>query len=191
MDLEFDYPDGVPIDVSGSHMPVAITFEKSSDGKYNLKEYWEPKDGGDYASSIRSKFPADIAQNALDTQKDILSQMQACYAKAIENNDSVNTDAALSKLLKTVCSSPTGQSNPKACIDVHPVEYKRMTYFGNYLLRWSFARFQTGGQTGLEGSIMASACREIIGSAEATGQAWYDTFKKNAETCAAITVMII
>lgn len=105
--------------------------------------------------------------------------------KAIENNDSVNTDAALSKLLKTVCS--TNQSNPKACIDAHPVEYQRMTYFGNYLLCWSFARFSNGGQTGLEGSIMASACREIIGSAEAgspeaTGQAWYDTFIKNVET---------
>ncbi len=182
--LEFGYPDGVPTDVSGSNMPVAITFEKSNGGKYNLKEYWEPKDG-DYTSSIQSKFPADICSSAFDTQKDALSQMQACYEKAIEHGN-VDTDAALSKLLKTVCSSPSGQSNPKAYIHAHPVEYQRMTYFGNYLLRWSFTRFQNGGQAGLEGGIMASACRDILGTAEAgapeaTGQAWYDSFKKTAE----------
>ncbi len=183
--LEFNYPDGVPSDVSGCHTPVAITFERDSGGAYHLKEYWEPEDGSNYASSIRSKFPADVRKDALDLDQYGMAEEQACYANAI-GYGKVDTDAALSKLLKTVCSSPAGQSSTKAYLDAHPLEYQRMTYYGSYMLRWSFARFEKGGQTGLEGSVMASACRDILGKAEAggpaaTGQAWYDAFKKSAE----------
>lgn len=180
--LEFNYTDGVPSDISGSHMPVAITFEKGSGGKYQLKEYWEPKDGSNYSASIQSKFPSDITESAL-SMNDTLSQMQACYAKAIQHGK-VDTDAALSKLLKTVCSSPAGQSNLKAYLDAHPVEYQQMTYYGSYALRWCFSHFEKGGQTGLEGSVMASVCRDILGKTEAgkpaaTGQEWYDAFQKS------------
>ena len=182
--LEFDYPDGMPSDVSGCHMPVAITFQKNADGTYGLKEYWMPTDGSEYESSIRKKFPPDITEKAFDTSKSTLSQMQACYAKAIEYGK-VDTDAALTKLTKTVCSSPAGKSNPQTYIDAHLIEYQRMTYYGNYMLRYGFSRFEKGGRTGLDGSIMASACRDILGETEAgspaaTGQAWYDTFKKSA-----------
>ena len=181
--LEFNYPDGMPSDISGSHMPVAITFEKGNGGEYKLKQYWEPEDGSNYSTSIQSKFPSDICKSAL-SMNDTLAQMQTCYAKAIQHGK-VDADAALSKLLKTVCSSPAGQSNLKAYLDAHPIEYQRMTYYGNYALRWCFSRFEKGGQTGLEGSVMASACRDILGETEAgkfaaTGQEWYDIFKKSA-----------
>lgn len=68
---------------SGSHIPTALTFHVQPDGSCTLTEYWEPDDGSLYAPDIRAKFPADIAERALDTQRYIDEQMKACYDQAI------------------------------------------------------------------------------------------------------------
>ena len=68
---------------SGSHIPTALTFHVQPDGSCTLTEYWEPGDGSRYASDIRAKFPEDIAERALDTQRYIDEQMKACYDQAI------------------------------------------------------------------------------------------------------------
>ncbi|OUP60272.1 M56 family metallopeptidase [Butyricicoccus pullicaecorum] len=68
---------------SGSHIPTALTFHVQPDGSCTLTEYWEPGDGSLYAPDIRAKFPADIAERALDTQRYIDEQMKACYDQAI------------------------------------------------------------------------------------------------------------
>ena len=54
---------------------VAITFEVVG-GKYVLKEYWTPRDGSYYVQDIRDKFPDEVEDEALDTQKYILAQKQ-------------------------------------------------------------------------------------------------------------------
>lgn len=68
---------------SGSHIPTALTFHVQSDGSCTLTEYWEPGDGSLYAPEVRTRFPADIAERALDTQRYIDEQMKACYDQAI------------------------------------------------------------------------------------------------------------
>lgn len=68
---------------SGSHIPTALTFHVQPDGSCTLTEYWEPGDGILYAPDIRAKFPEDIADRALDTQRYIGEQMKACYDQAI------------------------------------------------------------------------------------------------------------
>lgn len=68
---------------SGSHIPTALTFHVRPDGSCTLTEYWEPGDGSLYAPDIRAKFPEDIAERALDTQRYIDEQMKACYDQAI------------------------------------------------------------------------------------------------------------
>lgn len=68
---------------SGSHIPTALTFHVQPDGSCTLTEYWEPGDGSLYAPDIRAKFPEDIADRALDTQRYIDEQMKACYDQAI------------------------------------------------------------------------------------------------------------
>ena len=68
---------------SGSHIPTALTFHVQPDGSCTLTEYWEPDDGSLYAPDIRAKFPEDIAERALDTQRYIDEQMKACYDQAI------------------------------------------------------------------------------------------------------------
>ncbi len=58
---------------SGSHIPVAITFDTSANDNdssaYDVIEYWEPRDGSYYADDIRSKFPWSIRGKALDATK--------------------------------------------------------------------------------------------------------------------------
>jgi predicted small secreted protein len=81
---EFDFTGGDVTQVSGSHIPVAITFSKDADGAYTMTEYWEASDGGGYAASIKEKFPADVAEQALDTQVYVEAQSASCYEKAKE-----------------------------------------------------------------------------------------------------------
>lgn len=182
--MESGYANGGFTETGGSHMPAAITFEKNATGKYTLKEYWMPKDGTYYAPSIKKKFPADIYEDALDTQKYILAQTQACYAQAVKHGK-VNTDAVLSKLVETVCSSPAEASNPRAYIDAHPIQYRELLYYGDYTLRYTYAEFLKGGQTDIRGQILLSAMRELLGRENiendiGPAQKWFDKWKDNA-----------
>lgn len=79
---EYSYDGGLVLE-SGAHIPTVITVEKR-DGNYHLVEYWEPRDGSDYAKDIREKFPFFLWRNALDSQKYIASQKEKCERMALE-----------------------------------------------------------------------------------------------------------
>lgn len=183
---EYNFSNNNLINVSGSHIPTAITFYGNEDGEYTLKEYWIPRDGSHYASDIEAKFPEDIYNDALDTQKYILAQTQSCYAQAIEYGK-LDTVVIIEKLLETIMSSPAQSSNPNDYIEEHPIEYRELTYYNNYTLRYVFSEFLKGGQTGLKGHIMASVSRSILGDAEdidfaaPNGQEWFDAFRTSIE----------
>lgn len=182
--LEFGFAGSGFSETGGSHMPVAIRFEKNAAGEYQLQEYWMPQDGSYYGPSIKDKFPADIYQDALDTQKYITAHTQVCYEQAIQYGK-VSTDHEIARLIAAIISPPASASHSQAYIDAHPLEYRELIYYGKHTLRYSFALFEQGGQTGLEGHIMAAACRQILGNEDInlqaiTGQEWYDAFKKSA-----------
>jgi hypothetical protein len=160
--MEFGYAGSGFSETSGSHMLVAITFKKNTEGEYELIEYWVPKDGSLYASSIEEKFPSDIHKDALDTQKYIVAHIQSCYEQVIEYGE-VNTDVEIAKLIEMITSSPAHMSSPHAYIQEHIAEYRELIYYGKHTLRYCFTPFEQGGQTGLDGHIMASACRDILG----------------------------
>jgi bla regulator protein blaR1 len=82
--LEYGYDSGRFVDVAGSHIPTAITFSINEKGEYLLKEYWIPKEGSYYESSLREKFPSQIVEDAMDTQKYIEEQQAECDKKAEE-----------------------------------------------------------------------------------------------------------
>jgi len=173
--------------VGGSHIPVALSFDLDERG-YTLTEYWEPRDGSYYAQDIREKFPSHIAEDGVDSQKFILKQMQECYDQAVASIW-LDTNKVIGTLIETICSSPAQSSNPGDYINEHPVEYRELTYYGRYTLKYCFDRFEKGGETGLDGHIMKLACEDIAAgwgeglilevSAE-TGQEWYNAFKSNA-----------
>ena len=180
--------------VSGGHVPVAITFREGPSGTLTLEEYWEPRDGSYYAQDIREKFPAHIVEDGMDSQKFILQQTQECYAQAIASTG-LNTDKVIGTLIETICSGPALSSNPGDYIEAHPIEYRELTYYGRYTLKYCFARFEEGGETGLAGHIMRQACEDIaVGWGEEplvfslpdngvfTGQMWYSAFKNNAQS---------
>lgn len=195
-------------DVGGSHIPVALTFTLNEKG-YQLQEYWEPRDGSYHTDDIREKFPQNIADDALDSQKYIVQQIQGCYRQAVEANG-IDTDTVIRKLLDSMCfpliassqmyttSNDTDSqneisqqiqdtyknlsSNPQDYVD--PVKYRELIYYGEYTLRYCLNRFFDGGETGLDGHIMAHVCETLLqtegqlplnASDAATGQLWFDT----------------
>ena len=185
--MKFGYAGSGFFETGGSHMPVAITFEKNIAGEYELTEYWIPQDGSGYAPSIKEKFPQDIYEDALNTQKYVMSHTQSCYEQAIEYGK-INVDYEITKLIEMITSSPAQMSNPQAYIEEHTNQYRELIYYGTHTLRYCFSLFEQGGQIGLKGHIMALACRDILGEEEyfhhpvtKTGQDWYDAFKAFAE----------
>ena len=63
--------------VNGEHLeeheddfvPTAVTFAIDKNGEYTLEDYWTPQTGANYEKDVRSKFPDEAADNALNTEK--------------------------------------------------------------------------------------------------------------------------
>ncbi len=173
------------LDGLGGHSPVAITFKVEGD-EYILEEYWMPRDGSYYVEDIREKFPDDIEEEALDTQKFILAQMQGCYHQAVQFGQT-ETDAVIGELMDTILFRPKEESDVQAYIDAHSLEYRELIYYGMYTLDYCKEHFEKGGQMDLKGALMASVCQDIAegygweqayGSKYENGQEWYDGYGK-------------
>ena len=169
--------------VSGSHVPVALSFDLDERG-YTLTEYWEPRDGSYNAPDIREKFPAHIVEDAFHSQKFVLQQTQKCYEQAISSTG-LDTDKVIGSLIETICSSPTLSSNPGDYIEEHSIEYRELTYYGRYTLKYCFTEFLKGGKTDLRGHIMRAAIDDIAPEARLklyaeTGQEYFDVWKDAA-----------
>lgn len=113
---------------------------------------------------------------------------QMCYNKAMEQLERTGgLEVKIAKLLNTIQASPSVSSAPGAYIEAHPVEYQELLEFGAYSLRYCFAEFLSGNQTGLQGKLMEELCTEIIGSwgfghhdiLYDTGQDWFDAFRES------------
>ena len=170
--------------VRGSHTPVAITLREDPSGTLTLKEYWKPRDGSYYAQDICEKFPAHIVEDGMDSQKFILQQMQECYAQAVAFTG-LDTNQVIGTLIETICSSPAQSSNPEDYIKEHFIEYRELTYYGRYTLKYCFAEFLKGGQTDLRGHIMRAAIDDLAPEAQLklyteTGQEYFDAWKDAA-----------
>ncbi|MBQ7841521.1 MAG: hypothetical protein IJ390_13705 [Lachnospiraceae bacterium] len=186
----YDLSSGAIVDEGGSHMPAAITFSIDDTGAYALEEYWIPLDGSGYEPSIRGKFPDPVEEDAMDTQKYILAQIQDCYAQAVEYGN-LGTDAIVRKLLDEILASPglEAESGLARYIRNESITYRELTYYGAYTLKACFKEFLKGGQTDLRGLLMAEVCQDIMtGFGEAlitdyepaNGQEWFDACKENA-----------
>ena len=181
----YNYTDNGLSEVGGSHIPTAITFDVDESGKYTLKEYWIPRDGSYYAPDIRAKFPSGIWQDALDTQKYILAQIQNCYAQAI-GHKGLDIAPIIEKLFETIMSSPAASSNVGDYIKAHRLVYRELTYYGDYTLRYIFSEFLKGGQTGLKGHLMRAVMDDLIGDEKIpmtadNGQEYFDAWREHGE----------
>lgn len=180
MYLEFNNVDGRLIEGSYSHGPAVITLEKGDNGGYGLEEYWTPEDGSRYKISLKNKFPDDFDEDLLDPQIYVKSHLQTCYESAIIQSG-IDPYARIEHLIERICQSPAQMSEPWAYVQNHMLEYRELIYYGQYTLRYCFDLFKQGGQTGLEGHLMALVCKEIMENEPSdgeliysTGQEWYD-----------------
>lgn len=181
----YNYTDSGLEEVGGSHIPTAITFDVDETGKHTLKEYWIPRGGTYYAPDIRAKFPPYTWQDALDTQKFILAQIQNCYAQAIEHKG-LDTAPIIEGLFETIISSPAASSSVDNYIDAHRLVYRELTYYGDYTLRYIFSEFLKGGQTGLKGHLMRAVMDDLIGNEKLpvnanNGQEYFDAWCKHGK----------
>jgi hypothetical protein len=102
----------------------------------------------------------------------------------------VATGYIVSELFDKILSSPAESSNPEDYMDVHPIEYRELTYFGDYTLRYIFSEFLKGGQVGLKGQLMRIVMDDLINgeaivSAADTGQDYFDEWLSAARQTAA------
>ena len=187
MTMGYDYSGGWFVNTTGSHMPVAITFDVNEEGEYALNEYWMPMDGSGYGPSIKEKFPAHLYDDAIDTQKYVYGQIMNCYDDAIRHGELGKADVGnrIEELLETIMSSPSESSRPGDYIDEHRIEYREIVFIGKHAFDYCFSEFEEGGQTGLKGHIMAAACRDIMkvdgeefNGLFNTGQEWYDAYEE-------------
>lgn len=91
------------------------------------------------------------------------------------------------ELVQAIAEPPLQMSAVEAYLAAHPAEYEELVSIGADTLRYAFGRFLLGGETGLEGRILAEACLDILvdwGMYRAdvlyvTGQGWFDEFLEN------------
>ncbi|MCH4887957.1 DUF4825 domain-containing protein [Acidaminobacter sp. JC074] len=119
--------------VSGSHMPVKLTFNYSD--KYEFVEFWRPRDGAGFVEDVRLLFPDDVENLAMDTQLFVMSQTQSCYEQAVEALN-IDVNRVLESLTNEVMSSPKTSSNPQDYIDDNYISYREMMYYGTYTLEF-------------------------------------------------------
>lgn len=87
--------------VTGSHIPTALTFAEGEDGTYELLEFWLPRDGSYYADDIREKFPTLTAIAALDLQQYVEKHRADCDAQAAQYFGTNEPEGAVQKISET------------------------------------------------------------------------------------------
>ncbi len=150
--------------------------------------YFAPGDGvsgkGTFKGLFRELCVRDLESGNFDIVEAGTGGGEQAFMSAA---DPLEAAVSIAGLIETICASPAQMSNPQAYIDAHPVEYRALLSCGDDTLDYCFALFAQGGQTGLEGHIMASACRDILAAKGAalddilynTGQDWYDGVKND------------
>ena len=201
MESTFRTDTGVLDDYFGSSVcPVAITFSVDADGKYTLKEYWEPRDGRYFNSDIRRKFPTDAANAYFENASVSVADASTYFGKLMTENQKKaeayiaehgTTYTTVEYLLKQILPYDATAKNPQLWLDESPEEYARLLDLGEGTLYYCFSQFLEGGQTDMRGHIMALLCQQIMQQWKESyeikggGQDWFDNFRNQAEALTA------
>lgn len=151
--------------VGASSMPAVLSFDMASDGSYNLTDYWVPQDGDYNEPSIRERFaalPPEVAEEALDTQKYVISQIQDCYTQIVEYGD-VDTDRVIEKLFDVIMASPDETLSPQDIIQAHPVEYRELIFYNDYTVQYIRSKIKEDKVSGTEAKVMRRIMAELTG----------------------------
>ena len=167
---------------------AVITLESSGSG-YQVTEYIQT--GANDSETIFPEHIQELYEERYAIIQDWTSTENRYDAQAIlYRSQGLETD--IGTLIDTICASPAQSSNPGDYIAAHQEEFDRLVSLGTRTIRYCFAEFARDGQIGLEGHIMALACREIIPVGTnvhdipyescLTGQDWFDQFAQLARS---------
>lgn len=181
LDLSFDSDGETLSETGGGLLPVAVSFDQNLDGAYTLTEYWTPREGAYYAPSIRGKFPSDIAEDAIDSQKYAMPLNQSCYARAIAWFGLDLTEEIAGRV-ETLCNTP-GWETPSPYVEPGYLDFRQLLFYGDETLRYVFGEFLKGGQTGERGYVLQRLMGELLGAENPDvpandGQAYFDQWKE-------------
>ena len=89
------------------------------------------------------------------------------------------------ELFDKIESSLATSSNPADYIDAHSLEYRELTYYGQYSLNYIFNKFIEGEQTGLRGQLMRILLDDLAPEAQLrlyaeNGQEYFDEWAAGA-----------
>ena len=94
---EYSYKnDSLKVEAA-AHIPTVITVtntiaqNKNGINSYELREYWEPRDGSYYESDIKEKFPEALWARAFDSERYIKEQEIKCRQSAKEYFNTTNS----------------------------------------------------------------------------------------------------
>lgn len=149
--------DGIE-NVGGSHIPTVLTYEVTQEG-YKLVEYWEPRDGSYFALDIREKFPDDIEDAALDSQRFIYPQTMNCYAQIIEKSH-MGTFAVIGRHMDNLTLAYQDNPESAACLNSDNLDYRELIHFGEFTLAYR-DKFENERMNPVWSQILDYACKEI------------------------------
>lgn len=180
-------------EVESWYEPIKLTFEYTDQRGYRLSDAWFPTRPAGAWDALSDEIYRQFSMCSEDLANDALFELldenylvrlkQDCYAQAVRYGG-VGTAYVVERLLEKIEASfvtPVTQYNT-AC---HLGEYKELTYYGRYTLRYIFSRFLEGGQTELRGHIMRELLDDLAPEAQlrlyaATGQEYFDEWKAAA-----------
>jgi len=192
MHTSYSVSNGELSEVACDFSPAIIKFIINPNSSLTYDSIFIPGESGDYhfQKKTMNYFTEKSYKEALEYEKYRDEFSQSCYGSALAIlNGSTTEYSEIEGLISAICSSPAWSSSPADYINEHQEEYKKLLKGENNTLGYCFSKFLTGGQTGLEGHIMAQACRVIIEKRGEkvkwdnylTGQEWFDAFYKNAK----------
>ena len=82
-----------------------------------------------------------------------MSQIQECFRRAVQYYQ-IDTEAVIDELFDTIESSPATSSHPADYNDAHSLEYRELTYYGQYRISYIINKLMEGEQTELRGQLM-------------------------------------
>lgn len=183
---EYDLTDGVLKDVSGAVIPTVLTFAVNSENQMTLSEYWEPRDGTDYSTDIKSKFKGHPYP---DTSQYLAEQELNCYLQAAAHFD-VGMDTVVHSILTDMVDRSRWHVGFGEQMEACNVHRGMLSALGADTLKFCFNRFLQGGNEMLYGQIMAYVCSDIMEdmgetplknwSFQQSGQDWFRAIKNQA-----------
>ena len=182
----FRLENDILVEEGGSHIPVVLTFAYDATEGFTLTEYWEPRDGSNYAKDLKAKFNG---RPWPDTQKYIQQQMMNNYLQAMEYYE-VGTDILINTLLDSV-RAKAQFTLLENLIEGEDADVQILLHYSNETLQYCFSEFLNGKQTDARADVMAAICKKIISdwgepllmidsNPPMTAQEWFDFYLEQA-----------